>query len=477
MVNDLNKSFGLRTKYRYGAGIDIHKEYVITCVAIHRQDSITGQTMQQFQRNSKGLGEMCRFLKKFLLSTIVMESTGVYTPFVKEWLEKTDWRGLTPKILVINPSIVKKYPGELHADRQDAFDLARLGLLGLAEPSYLPVNVLKELRWLSRRIFFVTKDCTRLKNRIKQNLDLWGLSLPYFDLKGGWALDLCRVLIFHANGNLRQSFQLIEQKKINLKSQSIAAILRRKNKYERFFDIQLPPSAIRVVELQLANLNAQNAIINGITGEIERLINNHRSFQDKIQILTQIPGLDDQSAISLISEIGIITRFSNIKKFLQYAGCAPTIYQSGTIHKPSHLNKRVNHFCKLVFMQAGRTVCSKVNKDSDLKEFARKQLNRHWKDKKLAHANTGIKIARIVYRLLLTGEQYHPFYESQVKKDINKETGNELKKPFRLSSIRRKTRHHLHYLHAVLENQHEDTVKRVYDEIKTMWKDVVGYLD
>jgi transposase len=405
-----------------------------------------------------------------------MESTGVYTPIVKEKVEKTIWGAIQPAIFVINPSLLRKYPGEIHADRQDAFELARIGLLGLAEPSYLPVESLKELRWLSRRIFYITKDTARLKNRIKLNLDLWGLSLTHFNLNTGWALDLCKVFIFHARGNLKKVFQLIKQEKVDLKSRSKKAILRRKEKYERFFDIQIPDSAVRVIELQLANLNAQNAILKGITMEIEKIVNEHPSFKDKVQRLMEIPGLSSQSVISLVSEIGNISRFSNIKKFLQYVGCAPTIYQSGTIRKASHLNRRVNHFCKLVFMQAGRSVCSSVKKDSDLKEFARKQLNRHWKDKKLAYANTGIKIARIAYRLLLTGDQYLPFFESKTKREIEKRPRTALSKPFRLTIIRKRIRHHLNYLQSALEYQHEEVVEQVYDEIKSMWEEVIGTL-
>jgi len=474
MLKEVNKSLGLRTKFRYGAGIDVHKAYVIACVAIQRDELVSGLVNQQFQRSINGLDEMCRFLKKYLLSSIVMESTGVYTPFVKEQLDKVIWCGLTPKIVVINPSMVRKYPGELHADRQDAFELARLELLGLAEPSFLPKDLLKELRWLSRRIYFVRKDSARIKNRIKQNLDLWGLSLPQFNLDQGWALDLCRVFIIHAKGNLKQSYQLIEKKEIDLKSRSLAAILRRKEKYTKFFDIQLPSSATRVIELQLANLNAQNAIIKGIVVEIENIINQNSVLKDKIHQLIQIPGIDHQSSVSLLSEIGRISRFPNVKKFLQYVGCAPTIYQSGTIRKASHLNKRVNHYCKVIFMQAGRSVCSNVKKDSDLKEFARKQLNRHWKDKKLAYANTGIKIARIIYHLLLSGEEFRPFYESKKDRSKNKYDQKELAKPFRLSAIRKRIRHHFNFLHHALENQNDATVREVYEEIKVMWNSLVG---
>ncbi len=236
----------------------------------------------------------------------------------------------------------------------------------------------------------------------------------------------------------------------------------------------MPRSAIRMIELQIANISAQNAIIDAIMQEIEELMNNCPGLSDKVRRLMQVPGINEQSAISLICEIGTVTRFSNVKKYLQYVGCAPTIYQSGTIRKPSHLNKRVNHFTKRTLLSAGRSVCSKVKKDSDLKEFARKQLNRHWNNKKLAHANTGIKIARIIYRLLLTGENYYPFHETQNGNGSKQEKNAKLgESQLRLTVVRKRTRRYLNYLQSILELQHEDIVKKVYDEIKMMWEPVV----
>ncbi|MHA1746095.1 MAG: hypothetical protein ACTSWW_08840, partial [Promethearchaeota archaeon] len=100
------------------------------------------------------LGEMCKFISKYLLLTVVMESTGVYTPQVKKTLDEFQhWGGVVPEIYVINPSLLRKYPGETHADRVDAIKLAQLGILGLAQHSFLPPKKLKELRRVTRQIF------------------------------------------------------------------------------------------------------------------------------------------------------------------------------------------------------------------------------------------------------------------------------------------------------------------------------------
>ena len=80
----------MRTPIKMGAGIDVQKEYSIAFVAIQRHTSVQKLTVQQFSRNPIGPGEMQRFLNNYALYTFVMESTGVYTPVVKELLEAAE---------------------------------------------------------------------------------------------------------------------------------------------------------------------------------------------------------------------------------------------------------------------------------------------------------------------------------------------------------------------------------------------------
>lgn len=72
-----------------------------------------------------------------------MESTGIYTPPEYNFLLRYHgWNGQKTDFIVINPSDIRKYPGEIHKDNYDALRLVRLGLLGLAKKSLLPVSQL-----------------------------------------------------------------------------------------------------------------------------------------------------------------------------------------------------------------------------------------------------------------------------------------------------------------------------------------------
>ncbi len=188
-------------KYRYGAGLDVHKDYVMACVAVQRGAAIEKVAIQEFKQSPPGLADLCRFRGKYLLEIVVMEATGVYTPPVKQALdEHRGWGMIKPAIVVINPSLVRKFPGEPHQDNRDALDLAGLGLRGMTRGSFIPAGQARELRSGTREMDFVTRDCTRAKNRIKRVLAEWGLPLPKLDLDSNWALDLFRAIDW-AGGN------------------------------------------------------------------------------------------------------------------------------------------------------------------------------------------------------------------------------------------------------------------------------------
>ena len=84
MATESKLTQDIKTKYHYGAGLDIHKYYVTTCVVVNKDIAIEKLGVQEFKKTPEGLEQMCRFLEKNLLETVVMEATGVYTQVVKD---------------------------------------------------------------------------------------------------------------------------------------------------------------------------------------------------------------------------------------------------------------------------------------------------------------------------------------------------------------------------------------------------------
>ncbi len=415
MAKTTFKVMAPHAKYRYGAGLDVHKDYVTACVAVQREAAVEKVAVQEFKQSPVGLEDLCRFLGKYLLEIVVMEATGVYTPPVKASLDAhAGWGMMKPAIVVINPSLIRKFPGEPHQDNRDALDLAALGLRGMARGSFIPAGQARELRAITREMDFVTRDCTRAKNRIKRVLAEWGLPLPKLKLDAEWALNLFRAIDW-AKGDFGRALEGIMSGAFKVPTTSKRTIASRAPLYAPYASVKLPEAACVVLRAYLLTLSFHGTMITRLNDEVERLVRAAPAVERALGQLSAVDGLSQITVAGILAEMGSVHRFPTMRKFLQYSGCAPADYDSGQTHRPGHLSKRVNPFLKRRFIWVGKALCHNVKTDSDLKEYARAQLNLHWgkKERKLAWANVGIKVARVVYTLLKTGRAYDPFYESK----------------------------------------------------------------
>jgi transposase len=472
----------IHSKYQYGAGLDVHNQYVTACVAAKRGHEVEKLVVQEFQRSPEGLDSMCRFLGKYLIGIIVLEAT-TQTPFVYDALVKyTGWGGIKPELRVIHPSLIKKYTGELHEDAHDALDLATLGLAGLAKGSYVPQEKMRELRIMTRELRFIDRDCTRLKNRIKRVLTTWGLPLQDFDLSTGYATDFMKAFL-HAKGDFGAALDSILQSTFKTPATTKRAIQSREPTYKVFRSIKVPQSILTSLESYMLDLSFNSAIESRIENEVESLVAQDPLIHHLVTRISKVIGLSTSSASSLVAETGNVSRFSNRKQFLKYVGCAPAQYISGEVSRPGHLSKRANKFARYAFTQAGRLVTHSINDDSMIKEYARKQLNAHMNNKKLVYANVGIKVARVVYALMTKGSEYDPKYEQNTKMESteseNTFTMQEWRKvdsqpvkpkPFVLEAIRKKTKHLINYIEKNLEASTEPWLNQIADLLAQLQK-------
>ncbi len=448
------KPHDIRVRHRLGAGIDVHNEYLTACVAVQQDLDIERVAVQEFKRTPRGLGEMCRFLGKHLIESIVMEATGVYTPVVLDALEAyKGWGGIKPRIAVINPTIIRKFPGEVHEDNRDALGLASLGLAGLATGSYIPQGFQRVLRTLTREMRFIDRDCTRTKNRIKRILSLHGLPLKDFDLGSKWATYVFQAIL-QAHGHFGKAMDLINDGTMKVPATSKTAITRRAKDFQQYVTISIPAPVLVVLESYYLQLAFNAAIMERIRPKIEALVVSDPVVLRQVRHLATIPGISEAAATSLVAEVGNVARFRNRRAFLNYVGCASAQYISGKTDLAGHLSPRANKFARYVFIMAGKAIVDNIQEDSELKEYARKQLNDNWKDKKLAYTNTGIKVARVTYAMLRNGQSFEQFRETRPTAPVAASGQQELapEKPDKLvlRTIRQKTRNLVKFMNRHL---------------------------
>jgi transposase len=122
-------------------GLDVHKNSISACIL----EQVAGR-VQKHQRRfgamTQDLQELANWLRQFEVTQVAMESSGVY------W--KPVWNILEGQFTVVlaNAQHIKNVPGR-KTDQKDAKWIAQLLQHGLLRPSYVPCEVIRDLRDLT----------------------------------------------------------------------------------------------------------------------------------------------------------------------------------------------------------------------------------------------------------------------------------------------------------------------------------------
>ncbi len=88
---------------------------------------------------------------------------------------------------------------------------------------------------------------------------------------------------------------------------------------------------IKFLESQIAHLGKG----------LKKLIKEHPDIDENVRLLCSIPGVGETTASTMLSEIGDVSRFDNVKQLVAYAGIAPAERQSGSsLRGKVMINKR-----------------------------------------------------------------------------------------------------------------------------------------
>lgn len=126
------------------AGLDVHRDSVVAAARLHESDGHIEVVKKSFSTTSKGLLELATFLIDKGVATVAMEATGVYWKPVYYALE-----GLFKELWLCNAQHVKNVPGR-KTDLSDAEWLADVAAHGMIKPSFVPPQVIRDLRELTR---------------------------------------------------------------------------------------------------------------------------------------------------------------------------------------------------------------------------------------------------------------------------------------------------------------------------------------
>jgi transposase len=124
----------------------------------------------------------------------------------------------------------------------------------------------------------------------------------------------------------------------------------------------------------------------------------------EVKRLQTVPGIGPITAMNFKMEIDDPKRFEKSRSVGAYLGMTPTQYSSGETQKQGRISKCGSKELRNLLMEAGFVVITRTSKWSKLKAWGMKLMKKHG-IKKAALA-VGRKLAVIMHRMLITGEEF-----------------------------------------------------------------------
>ena len=416
------RSADLTVKHRHAAGIDVHAAVHFVAVAVEdvpagfvTADAKLPAGVRKFGATTADLQALAAWLKACAVTTVAMESTGVYWIALYELLSS---QGL--EVLLVDPRQTKHAPGRPKSDVLDCQWIRRLHSYGLLTGSFRPADEIVVWRGYQRQRDMLVRYAAQHVQHMQKALEEMNVKLTEVvsDVAGQTGMKIIkdivrgqrdpRELAKHRHekckateaeiaralyGNwrqehlfaLKQAVQMYEfyQRQLRACDQQIEACLR--GLADKSGGAKLPPSSRRLQPQRNEPRFGVRALLFRMAGVD----------------LTVLEGISETTALVVLSEIGIdLSRFPREKNFVSWLGLCPQHRGSAGKIFSRRVRRGANRAARALRMAAQGCHHAK----NALGAFYRRIQARCGGPK--AVVATARKIAERVYRLLKYGQEY-----------------------------------------------------------------------
>lgn len=363
-------------------GLDVHKRSVTACLRTVKQDGSVAKETRDFGTTLPQLLELGEWLATNDCPIVAMESTGVY------WRPVFHVVAGLAEVVVGNPADMKRRPGR-KTDKLDATWISELLAHGLIPPSFVPPPDIQALRDLTRHRVALVQSRTQVKNRVHKVLEDTNIKLASVvsDLFGKSSRRMLAALI----AGERDPEVLAD----------LAMGVLRKKIPDLVLALQgnLTPHHIAMIQMDLEIHDMLHEQIQILDGRIAQAV---EPYQEQVEQLKTIPGVEQTAARDILSEIGSdMTRFVSSARLASWAGMSPPNEISAGKRKRTRGNKGNRYLRRLL------ASCAWACRDTDSflgRTFRRLQARIGGKKAAIA---VGHKILVIVFCLLERGQVYN----------------------------------------------------------------------
>ena len=368
-------------------GVDVHKSFIVAVIC--DSTSITPKYYKKrFSTFNNDLVKFRNWLIDNDCQNVCMESTGKYYIPVYNALE-----AFIPNVVVANPKWVAVIKGEKD-DNKDAKWIADLFKLGIVRSSFIPPKDFRILREYTRYLYKLTCNRTSEKNRFTNALTVGNckLDLVFSDIFGKSSQAIVDTILDNDSFSDEDIINCLRKNCKSSREDILSAISGISFTYEQKLRIKLVKDHIGYLTNEINNLRD---IINKIIAPYEEYIN----------LLMTIPGIDRNSAITILSEIGIdMSQFSSHYKLASWAGLAPGCNESAGKKKSVKIS-RAGVYLKPCLVEVAH--CAVKDKTNTYYANKFNKISKR-RGKKRAYIAIARKIFVAIYHMLLTGEVWNP---------------------------------------------------------------------
>lgn len=367
-------------------GIDVHKTFVVACIASTNSKGVTTYKRHRFSTFTKGLKELSQWLCEHDCTDVCMESTGKY------WIPVFNVLEASCNITLAHPKYVKAIRGK-KTDKKDAQWIADLFKHDLVAGSFMPPLPIRQLRDLMRYRFKLTNFASSEKNRLQNSLTVSNIQLGNVvsDTFGKSSMNIIDKLLDNPQDTSFDIEPLIH-----------GSMKDKLPELELAIDGWITPEQagkIKVIKEHYENLESRKADLEAI------ILSLAASYTEQINLILTVPSFKNiYSAIAVVSEIGVnMDVFPSAKHLCSWAGLTPTNNESAGKKKSVRIS-RAGCYIKPLLVQCATAVV-KSEKHPEIR-------NRYLKLKKRrGHKRAIIAIARMlltaIYHILKKKEPYN----------------------------------------------------------------------
>lgn len=409
------------------AGIDIGSREMFVCGPANEAGE---RELQVYATTTERILECVQWLEQQRVTSVAMESTGVYWIPVLEIMEL---QGL--EVVLADTRPVSRVPGRKKTDASDCEWLQTLHSHGLIQGAFRPAQAVSELRTIVRNKLVLVRDQADLLRRMQKCLDQMNVRVHHAvtDLNGASGMAMLRAIV----GGERDPHKLVELRAAGCKKSKaeMLELLTGNWRSDHLFNLEQQLKMYDTLEERIGVYEAEiqrrlalltpagrkEAVAPPVTNPEKRKSIKKRGQEAKRQALyratgvdlTAIDGVGVETAETVTSEYGVdLSKFATEGEFIKHIGLAPhRPVTGGKVIKRSRRKEKGTRTAEALRNAAAALKQSRSALGAYFRRIERK------KNTGVAVFSTARKVAQHMYRMLRHGQAYVDIGQAEYEKN------------------------------------------------------------